>query len=91
MLNMSILKEMTVLQTASPTPQAALPLPELYRRVERHIPPFEWPILAHDIAAIFKLKKERNAVVLATFFTRSPISSATAWPWCARRCAPTPM
>src|SRR5271163_3608010 len=42
-----------------------MPLPELYRRVERHIPPFEWPILADDIAAIFKLKKDRKAVVLA--------------------------
>src|ERR1700752_3349176 len=56
---------MTVLQTASPTPRTTLPLPELYRRVERHIPPFEWSILADDIAAILKLKKERNAVVLA--------------------------
>jgi quinolinate synthase len=56
---------MTVLQTASPTPRTTLPLPELYRRVERHIPAFEWSILADDIAAILKLKKERNAVVLA--------------------------
>jgi quinolinate synthase len=56
---------MTVLQTASPTPRTTLPLPELYRRVERHIPAFEWSILADDIAAILQLKKERNAVVLA--------------------------
>jgi len=42
-----------------------LPLPELYGRVERHIPPFEWPILADDIAAILELKEERNAVILA--------------------------
>src|SRR5258707_6681968 len=56
---------MTVLQTASPTTAATMPLPELYRRVERHIPLFEWPILADDIAAILKLKRERNAVVLA--------------------------
>ena len=54
-----------MLQTASPTPRTTLPLPELYRRVERHIPAFEWRILADDIAAILKLKKERNAVVLA--------------------------
>ena len=54
-----------MLQTASPTPTAALPMPELYRRVERHIPPFEWAILADDIAAILRLKRERNAVVLA--------------------------
>src|SRR5580692_4048439 len=57
--------EMTMLLTASPTPRTTLPLPELYRRVERHIPAFEWRILADDIAAILKLKKERNAVVLA--------------------------
>ncbi len=51
--------------TASATTAAALPLPELYGRVERHIPPFEWPILADDIAAILELKEERNAVILA--------------------------
>ena len=54
-----------MLQPASPTPTAAVPLPELYRRVERHIPPFEWTILADDVAAILRLKDERNAVVLA--------------------------
>jgi len=54
-----------VLQTASRTTAAPLPLPELYQRVERHIPAVEWPILAEDIAAILKLKEERNAVVLA--------------------------
>jgi quinolinate synthase len=56
---------MTMLQTGYPTPRITTPFPELYKRVERHIPPFEWSILADDIAAIFKLKKERNAVVLA--------------------------
>jgi quinolinate synthase len=54
-----------VLQTTSPIARAPLPLPELYQRVERHIPPFEWAILADDIAAILRLKKERNAVLLA--------------------------
>jgi quinolinate synthase len=53
-----------MLQTASLTP-AAFPMPELYKRVERHIPPFEWRILAHDVAAILRLKRERNAVLLA--------------------------
>jgi quinolinate synthase len=42
-----------------------LPLPELYSRVERHVPPFEWRILADDIAAILALKREKNAVILA--------------------------
>src|SRR5262249_47833888 len=46
-------------------PTAPMPLPELYSRVERHVPPVEWPLLAEDIAAILKLKRERNAVILA--------------------------
>src|SRR5215471_3881181 len=56
---------MTMLQIATPTPIPPLPLPELYRRVERHIPPFEWRVLADDVAAILRLKRERNAGVLA--------------------------
>jgi quinolinate synthase len=51
--------------TIPTTARPAMPLPELYRRVERHIPPVEWPILADDIAAILELKRRRNAVVLA--------------------------
>src|SRR3954453_9282754 len=54
-----------MLDALTPTRTAPLPLPELYARVERHIPAFEWPVLADDIAAILKLKKERNAVILA--------------------------
>jgi quinolinate synthase len=53
-----------VLQTES-TRHAGMPLPELYARVERHVPKFEWPMLAEDIAAILKLKQERDAVILA--------------------------
>jgi quinolinate synthase len=54
-----------MLDALAPTRTAPLPLPDLYARVERHIPPFEWPALADDIAAILKLKEQRNAVVLA--------------------------
>jgi quinolinate synthase len=54
-----------VLETLAPETIAGLPLPELYRRVERHVPPVEWPLLAEDIAAILKLKREKNAVILA--------------------------
>ncbi len=59
-----------MLHTATPTPTAnspvpPLPLPELYSRVERHVPPFEWRILADDIAAILALKRDKNAVILA--------------------------
>src|SRR5438067_9695280 len=50
---------------ATPHTAAPFPLPELYSRVERHVPRFEWRILADDIAAILKLKREKNAVILA--------------------------
>src|SRR5579862_4587292 len=54
-----------VLETVSPRPALPFPLPEIYALVERHVPPVEWPLLAEDIAAILRLKRERNAVILA--------------------------
>jgi quinolinate synthase len=59
------LKEPHVLESLAPETPARLPLPELYSRVERHVPRIEWPVLAEDIAAILKLKREKNAVILA--------------------------
>jgi quinolinate synthase len=37
----------------------------LYDRVSRVIPPMEWPAFAPDIDAILRLKRDRNAVILA--------------------------
>jgi len=37
----------------------------LYERVRRVIPPGEWPVFADDIDAILRLKRARNAVILA--------------------------
>src|SRR5205814_351726 len=37
----------------------------LYERVKTVIPPIEWPVFAGDIDAILRLKRERNAVILA--------------------------
>ena len=54
-----------MLETLDPAMPATFPLPELYSRVERHVPAIEWPLLADDIAAILALKRERNAVLLA--------------------------
>jgi quinolinate synthase len=54
-----------VLEPITPPLPTPMPLPELYRRVERHVPPMEWPLLAADIAAIIKLKREKHAVILA--------------------------
>jgi quinolinate synthase len=37
----------------------------LYERVSSVIPPIEWPAFAGDVDAILRLKRERNAVILA--------------------------
>src|SRR6202050_5025226 len=37
----------------------------LYERIQHVIPPLEWPVFADDIDAILRLKRERNAVILA--------------------------
>src|SRR6202048_4509995 len=42
----------------------ARPAP-LYDRVKSVIPSIEWPVFADDIDAILRLKRERNAVILA--------------------------
>jgi quinolinate synthase len=42
-----------------------LDLTELYQNVSRVIPPSEWQVFLPDIEAIQRLKRERNAVVLA--------------------------
>jgi quinolinate synthase len=54
-----------VLETITRATPVGFPLPELYSRVERYVPPIEWPLLADDIAAILSLKREKNAVLLA--------------------------
>ncbi len=38
---------------------------QLYERVKRVIPPFEWATFADDVDAILDLKKKHNAVILA--------------------------
>lgn len=47
------------------TPEVAERTSELYERVRTVIPSFEWPLFAPEIDAIRRLKRERNAVVLA--------------------------
>jgi len=42
-----------------------LDLTELYQNVARVIPPAEWALFLPDIEAITRLKRERNAVILA--------------------------
>lgn len=42
-----------------------MPLPRVYERVRHHVPAFEWPLLAVDVEAILRLKREKNATILA--------------------------
>ncbi|MCR6636873.1 quinolinate synthase NadA [Devosia sp.] len=42
-----------------------MPLPRVYERVRHHVPAFEWPFLAVDVEAILRLKREKNATILA--------------------------
>ena len=37
----------------------------LYARVQRVVPPMEWDVFEPDVEAILRLKRERNAVILA--------------------------
>src|SRR5215212_8249690 len=48
----------------APAP-SPLPLPNLYDRVRGHVFPAEWLAFAPDVDAILRLKRERNAVLLA--------------------------
>jgi quinolinate synthase len=47
------------------TPAVARATAPLYARVRRVVPEIEWPVHAPYIAAINRLKRERNAVILA--------------------------
>ena len=47
------------------TPEVERETAALYERVKNQIPMLEWPVYAPYVAAINRLKKERNAVILA--------------------------
>jgi len=44
---------------------AALPLPDIYDKVAKVIPPVEWPAIALQVERIQELKRQKNAVILA--------------------------
>lgn len=47
------------------TPEIARGTADIYERVRTVVPEFEWPVFAPYIDAINRLKKEKNAVILA--------------------------
>src|SRR5215471_19905614 len=47
------------------TPEIAAATTQLYARVAKVVPEIEWPVHAPYIAEINRLKREKNAVILA--------------------------
>jgi quinolinate synthase len=60
------------------TPQIAAATAPLYARVASVVPEIEWPTFAPYVEAINRLKKERNAVVLAHYYMTPEIFHCVA-------------
>ncbi len=57
---------------------AAVETEHLYQRVSRSVPRIEWPVMAPYVRDILRLKRERNAIVLAHNYMSPPIAACVA-------------
>src|SRR5688572_28612596 len=55
----------TVIQALPYTPEVAKATAPLYARIAHVVPEIEWPVFAPYVHAINRLKRERDAVILA--------------------------
>lgn len=78
------------------TPDVQAATAPAWEKVKRHVTPMEWQLQAPLIAEINRLKREKNAVILAHNYmtskssTGSATTSATAWAWPRRPRVRTP-
>src|SRR5690625_2771197 len=49
----------------TPMSETLMPAADLYEKVSHIIPAVEWPVFADDAEEILRLKREKNAVILA--------------------------